>query len=537
MTAGLKRKENAMDQFIAKFHSYINGVLSGFDRLVFRGTLRALCGKPGMESYLAANKVLYKNFASHVHKVSQQLKKAALARAEREKRPIQYLASPAINKEDLARRLALTHPIKEGLLCVLSSVEPCQSFDIYRNSQSKKLELVQRIRKCLYIYQYWIHQELGWINARIQTWFPFRIQICINGRQWLARQMDRQGMDYIPADNCFPWVENIQEAQKLMNQQLKTPWPQLLDSIAAELNPLHKQIFERYQVNYYWSVYQSEWAIDVLFSDAEMLRRLYPRFIHHGITTLGSVDVLRFLGRSVPLSGRVPRNFSGELLTDLKQRAEGIRLKHGLNGNTVKVYDKAFTPVGSVLRFETTIHNGDDFRVYRPKEGDPNGPSQWRVLRRGIADLHRRAQVSHRAASRYMDAMATVDDDMTLEELTCKLENPVYYNARRVRGLRLFDAADRQLLQFISKGEFTLNGVRNRDLQALFFPTPAHSQQEKRRRSAWVSRRLRLLRAHGLLHRIGKTYRYQLTKCARRIITAILAACRATIAQLTAIPA
>jgi hypothetical protein len=133
-----------------------------------------------------------------------------------------------------------------------------------------------------------------------------------------------------------------------------------------------------------------------------------------------------------------------------------------------------------------------------------------------------------------MDAMAHLDDDLTLEELTGKLEQPAFDRGRRVRGLRLFEAADRRLFECVSRGEFTIQGLRNRDLQAFFFPTPAASDQEKRRRSAWASRRLRLLRAHGLICKVPKTHRYQITKQGRRIITAILAAGQITLAQLTA---
>jgi hypothetical protein len=70
------------------------------------------------------------------------------------------------------------------------------------------------------------------MNARIQSWFPFNIQVCINGREWLAQEMDRVGMKYERRENCFLWIENIEEAQKLMNQQLKIDWGKTLDKIS-----------------------------------------------------------------------------------------------------------------------------------------------------------------------------------------------------------------------------------------------------------------------------------------------------------------
>ena len=85
----------------------------------------------------------------------------------------------------------------------------------------------------------------------------------------------------------------------------------------------------------------------------------------------------------------------------------------------------------------------------------------------------------------------------------------------------------------VSRGEFTLNGIRNRDLQRLFFDQPPATPTEARRRSAWVSRQLRLLRAHGLIYKIAATHRYQITKAGRIATTAILTALRSSLRQLT----
>ncbi len=195
-----------------------------------------------------------------------------------------------------------------------------------------------------------------------------------------------------------------------MDQQLRTNWPKALEPIARKLNPAHGEMFKKYPVSHYWSTYQSEWAIDTVFQKAEELRRLFPRLVHHGITTFSCTDVMRYLGKPILLSGEVPRRFAGDVVSDIKHREEGARIKHMINGNSVKLYDKAYTMPGSVLRAETTVHNGSDFRVYRPKEGDPNGKKSWRRMRRGIADLNRRAEISRKSAERYLNAYANVED-------------------------------------------------------------------------------------------------------------------------------
>ena len=151
-----------------------------------------------------------------------------------------------------------------------------------------------------------------------------------------------------------------------------------------------------------------------------------------------------------------------------------------------------------------------------------------------IVDLHRRAQVCQKALDRYCDALASVDDSTTLEELTRNLECRVQWQGQAVRALHPFDPQDRQLLEAVNRGEFTLHGFRNRHLRELLYSTPAASRLQQRQRSAAIGRRLRLLRAHGLIQKLPHTHRYQVTTKGRQIINAVLTARHATLNQVLA---
>jgi hypothetical protein len=377
-----------VQQFVAKHAEHVIGTLSGFDRLVFRGTMRALCSRSGLMSYLWAVQVRLTDFAAHALKLTELLKDASLSLTRQSGRPVQYLTSAASNKEDIARQIAAADHIKHGLICVLTAVEPCWSFEIVRDRASKRIEAEPRYRKCLHLYHYQIHPRFGFMSARIQTWLPFRIQICVNGREWLARSMDTAGLHYLQRDNCFTWLEHPERAQRLMDRQVRSDWPELLSEIARSLNPVHETMFAAFPMEYYWSTYQSEWATDVMFGKAETLAHLYPRLVQHGLTTFLSPDVMRFLGRKAPPGGGLPRRLEAEVVSDVKRRAEGVRIKHRVGENSVKMYDKQ----GSVLRVETTINNVDDFKAFRAPENKPDAAPSWQRMRKGVADLHRRAE-------------------------------------------------------------------------------------------------------------------------------------------------
>jgi hypothetical protein len=516
-----------MKHFLQRFGSHVLGILSGFDRLRLRGTKRLLASVSGLKSYLWQNDLLLKDFKAHAVAMTEQIRQATVEVATAVDRPLHYLASASQSKEDLARELAAQDGITQGLIGIFSCVEPCWSFDIHRNRDTQHIELQACQRKCLHYYHYFLDPQLGFMHVRVQTWFPFTIQVCLNGREWLAQQMQAAGIGYVQRDNCFVDVEDLARAQALLDEQLRTDWRALLDGLVQRVNPAHEQMFAACPVDYYWSVDQSEWATDVLFRSPEALAAQYPRWLRYGMSSLHSKDVMRFLGRKVPQQGY--GRFTGEVVTDLKERPEGLRIKHRLNDNSIKMYDKQ----GSVLRVETTINDAHDMKVYRPKEGDDDGDKEWRCLRKGIADLHRRAEVSQAANERYVESLATVADTTALGELTAPLCRPVRWQGQRVRALNPLAAEDVALLEAINRGEFIINGFRNRDLRGLLFGPKEVSAAEARRQSARVTRLLRLLRAHGLIRKVPKTHRYQVSDKGRTAITALLAARQADTATLT----
>lgn len=532
-----------MNAFVHKHADKVTGVLSGFDRLVLRGVLRSVVYTAGMLKYLCHHRILLKDFGKHAEQVTDAVRRASLKQAERQGRPVLYLSNNRIRKDDLARQIAEEDGIQSGLICVLKSVEPCLSYDVRGNRGTQQIELCLRERKCLHLYHYMIHPVFGFLHVRLQTWYPFSLQICLNGREWLSRQLDRAGLGYTRRENSFTMLEDPRAAQRLMDRQLQASWESLLRGLVRKVHPaadrFHVRALDgsRQPLRYYWSVPQSEWASDVMFRDRESLQAVYDRLVRHGITVHGAQDVLRFFGK------RQPKRCGGEVVSDVKTRVEGVRLKHRYQGNSLKMYDK-----GNNLRFEMTMNHPQGFQVYRTAEGQPEGPPKWRPLRKGLADLKRRAHVCQAANNRLIEAQAAVEESQSLSELTRSLCQPVYRPAsrradgtpapsRRVRALNPFGEPDGRLLQAIARPEFCERGFRNHDLVGQLYEQSVRDPQERRRRSAAVSRKLALLRAHKLIQKIPRTHRYQLTPFGRKAVTALLAAKHANVERLTQIAA
>lgn len=523
-----------MSAFLRVFAQFVLGALHGFDRLVFRGHLRQLTPVRGMECHLSANHVLLKDFDGYVQQKTAQLIDGSLTAARAQGRPVIYLGSVNAGKEAEALRIAARDGIAAGLICVLKCVEPCWTFEMHRNRARKLLELQGKMGKCAFLYHYYQHPDFGLMYARVQTWFPFAIQIGLNGREWLARRLRQEGLAFRRYDNKVTWVEDLPRAQQLLDAQLQENWPARLEEVRRLIQPTHPDILGQWPLDYYWSAFQSEWASDLLFRDQADVERVFAPLVRHAFLNFRSAEVLRFLGRAVPEDGRVNPRFAGEVKTTLKRREEGVCVKHWVNDNSIKMYNGP-----GFIRLETTLNQPRDFKVYRTKENDPEGPMDWLPLRKGVADLQRRAVVCQAANDRYAESLAAVKDTTPLQEWVEPLcrralapgKNP---QQRRVRALNPLAQEDAVLLEAILDPKFAVNGLRNRDLVGMLYAGPTTDPQEQRRRSSRGTRLLRLLRAHRLLQKVPKTQRYQLSADARKRITAVVAARKANTEALAA---
>jgi hypothetical protein len=520
-----------MQTFVSRHQHQIQGTLSGFDRLRFVGSLLRLSYVNGLAAFLAATGVLLKDFGQSMTDLSRRIKRAGEQLAlETPSGRIHYLSSSSQSKEDFVRGLPAPRPPgPDGLIAVLSCVEPCRSYEVHRDSKTKHLELRPDLRKCLHLYFYLDHPIYGPMHVRVQTWVPFQVKIVFNGRDWLARQLDAAGIGYLKKDNTFIALADFERAQALLAAQLQVNWPLILDELVRRFHPVHAEWMPAsYPIGYYWSVEQSEWATDVVFTSPADLQALYPRLVHHGITTFSSRDVLRFLQQKVPAEGGLYGTFAGEVVSDLKHRPEGVRIKHSYGLNGVKMYDKQ----GQVLRVETTIHDAEGLKVYRPAGDDPEGPLKWQPLRKGVADLHRRCELSQAANERYLEALAAVESPVPLKDLSGPLCQRLVKEGRRYRALNVLGEEDARLLEFVGRGEHLIMGFRNRDLRQHLSGERSKEAAEHRRQSGRVSRLLGLLRAHGLIQKIARTHRYQVTARGREQIAAILAARAAGVEKL-----
>lgn len=500
--------ENAVvKSFLEQFNDKITGVISCFDRILFKGYL-PLGWPKAMEGLLFRKDILIKDFGKFVEQQSQRIKQHAETVAGKLGRPFEFISDRRIRKEDYAREIAERDGITQGLVCVLRALEPCQSFQV-RPGEGRP-RLVNAARKCLCYYFYYIDREFGLMHVRIQSWFPLSIQICLNGHEWLARKMDRHGIDYRKQDNAFLWIGDCGRAQKFADRLAQKNWPRVLAAFARKVNPLLNGMLEG--MEYYWVMDQAEYATDVMFESAEALKEPYQEFLKHATLCFGAEDVLTFLGRK--MHGR----FQGEVLTDLKKkRHPGARVKHRMNENWIKMYDK----FGSVLRVETVINNPREFKVRRLGKRNGEEVMGWFPMAKGVANLPRYQEVGLAANKRYLEALSVVKNPGDSKQRMRQVGQRVRQQERSYRALNPASAEDVALLAAVMSGAFLIQGFRNRDIRERLYGVRG-KPADQRRQSQRVGRLLKLLHVHGLIARIPRSRRWRITETGRAVMSTIL---------------
>jgi hypothetical protein len=336
-------------------------------------------------------------------------------------------------------------------------------------------------------------------------------------------------------NNCFPWIADLQAAQRLLDEQLQTNWTELLNGLALRSCPALPQVLRPLRPEYYWSADETEWATDLLFQSPAALDALYPALLHHAMRVSDSPSVLRYFGRGqISRSGRIQGRAPREVMTDCRQFYEGFRVKHWWNRNSIKMYNKS----GSLLRIETTINHTRQFKVFRPPADDARRPASWQPMRKGVSDLHRRCELSNQCNERYAEALASAQVQEKLQAVVAPACNRLRKKGKSYRGLNPWQEQDYRLLRFLAQGEKVLNGFRNKDLRRWLYPQAQDADQpEQRKYAGRTTRRIKLLRVHGLVRKVPKENRYVLTPQGQKFACALMSASAVDIKGLTELAA
>ena len=492
----------------------INGIFETFDRMIINGYLLNLCNYRHFLYYLIQNDIKLVDFNKFAEEQTSLLCNHINEYIKDNNVDLIYLKSGKINKDELARQQFNKNPDKTGLIAAFKVNENCNTMTVVSNKETEKLEVSSRPTRCAHYYFYYNDEEFGWMFFKIQTWFPYNTQIYINGREYCSKLFDKNNIKYEMFNNSFSYIEDFSKAQTLADGILNKKISDSFDGIAKQINNLLPNIEKIFSHSYYWCIDQCEFATDINFKSREELSIFYKKLVETSFFTFSSEDIYSFFGRNI---SRIHMFTKGEIVSDLRHRYQGYRIKFKINNNQVKMYDK-----GNNLRIEVTINNPKDFKILKEKEVIIEHErletiKQWVPMGKSIANLYRYVEISKSITKRYIDALPDIDTNTThvndLKEISSKKE----INGRNYSALNILNEEKLNIFKVISKGKYLVNGFTNKMIR-----NEIYDDSESKYIINKTTRLLSKLRAYGLIKKVSRKNKYYLTNKGRNITNTIL---------------
>ena len=488
-----------MQNFIERHNTKIKGVISCFDRIVLTGTIPGICYAEGMTSLLFKKNIRIFDYTDFVEPMREEIRLNAEKLAEENGMEIDFIRKKNFRKEDRINDIIKQRGSLPGLVHIFSAMEPCTAYKPWHNKKTHKTYLKTVPGKCLHYYFYFITADLGLCYLRVPTWAPFRLQFYCNGHNLLASRLSKKNIDFQMLDNVFVQIDNFDKAQKFADDINVKRLHRQLDKIVRQYCP----IIRHFTNSYHWSFMQLEYATDIIFKRKSDLKPIYDEIVRTAIHSVKAENIATFLGR------KLHGGYQDEMGNNFNTRIEGTCIKHRMGKVAIKMYDK----FGIVLRVETVANDVSFFKHHRRVEHrDGTWEMKTAPLKKSIYSLPMLVELMKASNRRYIEFISAIDDPTGGIKDLNKISKAVKEDDRSYRGFNLFDGGDLELFSAIIRGEFNISGFSNKSLRKVIKDKKGHQ----------VSRLLKRLRKHGLIKKIGNTYKYYLTALGRRVTATAL---------------
>jgi len=484
-----------------KYKEQITGIISCYDRVILQASLSQWGYAEGMTSFAINNNIKIFDFPIFAQALRDSLNKNILSVAEKNNIQIEYIRRPsAFSKEANIQKIISEKNIRQGMVHIYSVLEPCLYYKPYYNKTTGLSSLRTKEGICLHYYIYFIDKDYGLCFLRIPTYAPFRLQFYFNGHNLLAQKLKNKNLTYTMLDNSFLNIADFNEAQLLSDNLRVEDLHQFLNILSDRYLPFLK----KYNQLYRWSIMQAEYSTDIIFKNQTNFQLFYQDLIYKVTLSVKPDNISTFLGKKLSpvYKGEIGNNF-------YNNRILGTRIKHRKGGNYIKIYDK----FGTILRIETTVNSVTDFIHFRQiDKKDGTKVNGFAKMKKNIYSLYALGKILKSSNNRYLEFISAFEDNTQGNKNLLKVSEPVYSNDRSLKGFNFFNQFDLKLLLTISRGEFLINGFRNKDIREFLSDV----------KPATVSRILKRLLLHHMIKKVKNSYKYYLTKLGKIIISTAL---------------
>ncbi len=388
-------------------------------------------------------------------------------------------------KDDVTQQYLARFEGDEGVLFVGKAQEKASVFrtEKRRDAQGKTYPWIIRSTAMVnHYYVYILDRDFGPLFLKFCSYFPYPAKLCLNGHEWLKRQLTQRGIAYEPLDNGIHSTDapaRVQRiAQTLDASKIDAVFRKWLRRVPHPFAPAHRAEGYRYHL----SILQAEFALTQVLDRPLTGRCFFEEVIRENLD-LGRPDQMQLI-----FDRRVTRRTPGSFRTRVLTEGVAPSLHVEYKKSKVKQYHKE----GQALRTETTINDTYDFAIGRALRNLP----ALRAI--GVAANRRLLRVEPLSHDRPIgeDRLHTVTAAVRVDD-------------QRAAGLRLGDPWVHALMHVLCLFALAPTGLRHREFRD-------HVAQLQGRDPATypagsMTYDLRRLRLHGLIERVPRSHRYRVT--------------------------
>jgi hypothetical protein len=394
-------------------------------------------------------------------------------------------------KDDVAAEMRKGFEREEGIYFIGKSQERAT---IYRTEKRRHPSgmtypwLVQSWGMVNHYYVYILDGDFGPLFIKFCSYFPFNAKICLNGHEWLKRQLMRRGIAFEALDNGLLSCADPRAAQKLCDRldapKIDAVFRKWLARLPHPFTAADRKAGYRYDV----SILQAEFSLTMVLDRPLTGRAFFEEVIRENLD-LGRPDNVQLIFAR-RINAQTPGRFRTRVIT------EGVIPSIHIDYRSARI--KEYFKLGRALRVETTINNSRDFKIGKR-----------------LHNLPRLREFGFSANRRLLDVQRVSHDCAVGEDAWNRVVRPIVLNQQRASALRFDDPRVQALFAVIVMFLFQTDGFTSSQLRAplaqLLGIDPATIT---RGRMTYDMRRLRL---HGIIERIEGSHRYRVTSEGLRV--------------------
>jgi hypothetical protein len=382
-------------------------------------------------------------------------------------------------KDDVAAEYRARFAKPEGVLFLGKAQEKVTVFRTERRTDpvtgQKYPWIVKSATPVNQFYFYCIDEDFGPFFLKFCTYFPYNAKLCINGHEYVKRQLAKEGIDFEPLDNGILSCTDPKRLQKICDGLSAAKIDALLRKWLARLPHPYTANDRRAGYRYNLSILQAEFALTQVLDRPQTGRIFFEEIIRENLD-LGRPDQVQLIFER-RVTKRTPGRFRTRVLT------EGVipSLHVDYKNSKIKQYHKE----GRALRTETTINNTRDFKINK-----------------GLINLPALREIGFKANRRLLDVQKLSHDCSIGEDAFRQMNEPVEVAGQRASALRFAEPLVQALFSALLMFRLLPRGFSNRELRDHWASLLGKAPQSIT--PGQMTYHLRRLRLHGLIERVPK---------------------------------